>query len=123
MNDNKKYKGKSGSIKRRSLKLKAELDRWVRLLKNEYDPEKIILFGSVANNMIGEWSDIDLIIIKNTEKPFLERIKEVLIFLQPKVGTDILVYTPEEYKNLSKNRSFFKQEINSKGKTIYERAI
>lgn len=115
------YNAEGAFNKDRALMLREELERWVKLLKKEYDPDKVILFGSFAQNKVRKWSDIDLIIIKNTEKSFLDRLKEVLVLLRPSVGVDILVYTPEEFKYLSANRSFFKREINSKGKTIYER--
>ena len=82
--------------KERRLKLQTELRRCINILKEKYKPEKIFLFGSLANDKIGMWSDIDLIIIKTTEKTFLDRTKEVLLLLQPEVGMDILIYTPEE---------------------------
>ena len=34
----------------------------------KYEPEKIILFGSFARGEIDEYSDIDLVIIKNEKK-------------------------------------------------------
>jgi hypothetical protein len=34
---------------------------------------------------------------------------------------DILVYTPEEFAQLSQERTFVRQEILAKGKVIYER--
>ncbi|MFQ6078846.1 MAG: nucleotidyltransferase domain-containing protein, partial [Thermodesulfobacteriota bacterium] len=67
------------------------------------------------------WSDIDLVIVKDTRKRFLDRIKEVLALLQPEVGVDILVYTPQEFQALAARRPFFQQEIQSKGKVVYER--
>ena len=98
------------------------MNRWTEILKKEYEPEKIILFGSFADKKgINEWSDIDLIIIKNTDKSFLNRIKEILILLKPKVGGDILVYTPGEFKNLCSSSPFFKSEVVKKGILIYER--
>jgi len=48
----------------------------------------------------------------------LERSKELFLLLKPKVGMDILVYTPEEFRQLSERR-FFKEEIIGKG-VIYE---
>jgi len=107
--------------KNRAINLHNELKRWTEILKNEYSPKKIILFGSLADGKINKWSDIDLVIIKDTEKSFLDRIKEVLLLLHPKVGVDILVYTPREFKSLSAKRMFFQKEINAKGVTIYER--
>lgn len=104
--------------KQRALRLQSELERCINILKERYKPEKILLFGSLANGKIGKWSDIDLVIVKDTEKLFLDRIKEVLLLLHPMVGMDILVYTPEEFDEIIR-RGFFKKEILSKG-VIYE---
>lgn len=105
----------------RRTKLKRVLERWVDLLKEKYDPEKVILFGSLGDDETGPWSDIDLVIVKDTKKRFLDRIKEVLVLLQPEVGVDILVYTPQEFQALASSRLFFKGEIQSRGKVVYER--
>ena len=108
-------------VKKRTLELHEELERCIEVLKDEYNPEKIIIFGSFVNDKIKRWSDLDLVIIKETNQPFLDRIKEVILLLKPKVGIDILVYTPSEFKNLSTTRAFFKNEICLKGRTVYER--
>jgi hypothetical protein len=34
-----------------------ELSRIVEVIKEEYDPERIIVFGSMAGNNIHEWSE------------------------------------------------------------------
>jgi predicted nucleotidyltransferase len=52
----------------------------IRLLKN-YDPEKIILFGSYARGDADEYSDYDIIVIKSTDKPFLERLQDMVPYL------------------------------------------
>ena len=109
------------SNRERALLLNKELNRWLKILISQYNPQKILLFGSLPQKKVKEWSDIDLIIIKETNKPFLDRIKEVLLLLEPKVGTDLLVYTPAEYDYLCNNRTFFKDEIVKKGVVLYER--
>lgn len=101
--------------------LEEELERYVTFLINYYTPTKIILFGSLATGQVRLWSDIDLVVIINTQQRFLDRIKEVLILLRPQVGLDVLVYTPEEFEVLSQERLFFQQEI-LKGKVLYERS-
>lgn len=45
-----------------------------------YKPEKIILFGSYVHGKPGEDSDVDLVIIKTTPDPFLERQKKYTCF-------------------------------------------
>jgi len=105
----------------RSSQLEEELKRWLEILKTKYKPEKIVLFGSIAKGEVNRWSDIDLVIIKRTQRRFLDRIKEVLMLIEPQVGVDILVYTPKEFKVLSAERPFFQQEINAKGIMLYEK--
>jgi predicted nucleotidyltransferase len=105
---------------RRAL-LEAELKRFVAVLTEQYRPQKIVLFGSVATGETTEWSDLDLVIIKDTEKRFLDRTKEVMQLIQPCIGVDILVYTPEEFARLCQERRFIRDEIIGKGKVLYER--
>ena len=106
---------------RRAL-LERELNRWLPLLIAHEQPDKIILFGSYCADQVSEWSDLDLVIIKKTKAPFLDRTRQVLELLKPQVGVDVLVYTPQEFEQLSVERPFIRQEIVAKGRVIYERA-
>ena len=101
--------------------LERELDRWLPLLVAHERPEKIILFGSYCSGEVSEWSDLDLVLIKETRVPFLDRVRQVLELLKPRVGVDVLVYTPDEFEQLSRERAFVRQEIVEKGEVIYER--
>jgi len=86
-----------------------------------YNPEKIILFGSYAYGKPKPSSDVDLLVVKKTGKRFGTRLFEVAEIISSEMGTDILVYTPKEWREgLKKNYYFFK-EINNKGKLIYEK--
>lgn len=105
---------------RRAL-MEDELQRCLSVLRTEYQPQKVLLFGSMVEGNTGEWSDLDLVIIKETNQRFLDRIKEVIQILHPRIGMDILVYTPEEFEHLSGDRAFLRREIVEKGKVLYER--
>ncbi len=110
------------AAEQRALRLEEELHRMSQILIREYAPEKLILFGSVAQGEIHEWSDLDLVVIKKTDKPLLERTEEVLRLVRPKVGLDVLVYTPEELDSLvDERRVFVLDEIIYKGAVVYER--
>lgn len=100
--------------------LNNELERMVKVLAEEYQAEKVILFGSLAEGDIHDWSDIDLLVVKETSKPFYERLEEVVEIVKPNVGTDIIVYTPKELEEM-RGQLFFEDEILKKGKVIYER--
>ena len=107
------------SIRRRLLQ--RELKRWLPLLIDNLQPEKILLFGSMAGKRLSEWSDIDLVIIHHTNLPFYRRIKQALQLIHPKVGVDLLIYTPDEFAKLSRERRFFRDEIIEGGKVLYAR--
>ncbi len=92
----------------------------VRRLKN-YKPEKIILFGSHARGSSDAYSDIDLVVIKKTKKPFLDRIKEVIKIIKPNFSIDILVYTPEEFSEMLLNGNPFIESVVREGKVLYEK--
>jgi predicted nucleotidyltransferase len=99
--------------------LEAKLERFLPLLLEHYDPERILLFGSLASGETEAWSDIDLVIVRETSRRFLDRT-EVMQVLRPGVGVDILVYTPAEFAQLSQEWAFVRDEIAGKGKVLYE---
>ncbi len=107
------------NLKRKKLLLQ-ELKKIVATLKRDYQPQKIILFGSLANGTVREWSDIDLAIIKETKSRFLDRLTEVALLCRYKVGVDFLVYTPEEINEAVREKNYFiTDEILGQGKVLY----
>ena len=111
-----------GMNEERQAKLNQALERILLTLTAEYRPEKVILFGSMAQASVGKWSDLDLVIIKDTPKPFLQRLKEVALLCRAPVGVDFLVYTPNEFAQMIADRNpFILEEVLRKGKVLYER--
>jgi predicted nucleotidyltransferase len=102
-------------------RLEEELARFVELVVREFDPHKIILFGSLAEGKPRLWSDIDIVVVRETDKNFIDRGLEIRHRFHPTIGIDILVYTPEEFDKLCSERLFFQEEILKKGKVLYER--
>ncbi|MCK4347075.1 MAG: nucleotidyltransferase domain-containing protein [Thermoplasmatales archaeon] len=91
-------------------------------LKESYNPEKIILFGSYAWGLPDEDSDIDILVIKDTEKtPHRRNVnaRKLVSSLRRGYGLDILVITPEELKSRLEIGDQFLQEIISRGETLY----
>jgi uncharacterized protein len=109
------------TIEERERSLREELKRIVEVIKVDYAPEKIVLFGSLATDRIHEWSDIDLLVIKRTDKRPIERTMELAGLIKPKIGIDLFVYTPEEYEILLRERYSFILNIIKTGKTVYEK--
>lgn len=72
------------------------------------------IFGSFACGKEQLWSDIDLIIVKDSNLPFIERPREFFDLLDIGIPLDILVYTPDEFEKIKKEKNGFWQEIQSK---------
>jgi predicted nucleotidyltransferase len=70
---------KAYSFERKQL-LDEEMNRCLSMLTEQGSPEKIILFGTLANGAVHEWSDIDLVIVERTQLPFFQRIKKLRSF-------------------------------------------
>lgn len=85
--------------------LKNSLETLIKRLQGKV--ERISIFGSYPRSKPNLFTDLDILIIMRTEKPFLKRIKEIYSLLALPVDADILCYTPEEFDKL-KNRPFFK---------------
>lgn len=104
-------------------RLKAEFEKELKGLIRSlmpYQPEKIILFGSFARNDFHEGSDIDIIIIKETSKRFLDRIGDILALYQGRQGLEVLVYTPQEVKEMLAHNNPFMCQVMAEGKVVYE---
>jgi len=110
---------KIGLAEIRKEKLESELKRLIpEIIK--LNVEKIILFGSLVSGEIHQTSDIDLIVIKKTDKKFLDRLDEFYDQLNPKVAIDIFVYTPEEFEEIKENNLFIKKAL-KEGIILYEK--
>lgn len=85
-----------------------------------FDPEKILLFGSMAQGTHDEHSDVDIILIYRTNKRFLDRLKELYTAWEIPKAVDILAYTPEEFETMMNENAFVQDSVLT-GKVIYER--
>jgi len=98
------------------------IQQLVEKIVSGYFPKKIILFGSYAYGNPISGSDIDLLIIKNTDKRPMDRWMEVKRLLRDPdrdIAVSPLVYTEHEIEERRAIRDFFLEEIFEKGKVLY----
>jgi len=70
--------------------------------------EKIFLFGSFSRGNYTPCSDIDiLIIVKDTEKPFLLRSQQFAGYFPVPFDVNILVYTSKEFEKMLEEKNQF----------------
>lgn len=94
----------------------------VQRLAAHLQPEKIILFGSYAYGSPTPDSDVDLLVIVQSDKPTTERYLAVSRLLYPRpFPIDLLVRTPQEVEDALRAGDFFMQEIVTQGRVLYER--
>ena len=83
--------------------------------------QKAIVFGSFARGEVSRHSDLDLILVQQTNRRFLDRYDGLLYELSravPERDLDVLIYTPEELAAMSQ-RAFIAAALDE-GKVIYE---
>ena len=81
--------------------------------------EKVILFGSYAAGRRDLFTDLDLIVVMDTDQDILHRTAGLVQKLQARVDLDLLVYTPDEFERMQ-GSSFLQHALES-GQVIYEK--
>lgn len=97
------------------------LEENIRRIFAPVRPRLVLLFGSRARGTEDELSDIDLIVVYDTSKRFLDRLEELYALWDLPGGVDILAYTPEEFEEM-RTRSGFVADALDHGKVILEAA-
>lgn len=99
----------------------AQIKKVARKIAKEYDPEKIILFGSYAWGKPNKDSDVDLFIVKKTDNT-RECARKIDRSLFPRFfAIDLIVHTPEQIEKRKNMGDFFIKDILKKGKTLYDK--
>ena len=86
----------------------------------QFNPQKIILFGSYAYGKPTEDSDVDLLVIMPFRGKGARKATEILLATDPRFPIDLLVRTPQQIRTRIKLGDFFIREITQKGKILYE---
>lgn len=73
------------------------------------------IVGSRARGTAAPESDIDVIVVAPSDRPFVERFRDYLpAVLTAGVGVDLLIYTPEEFEQLrNEERPFLSHAMES----------
>jgi predicted nucleotidyltransferase len=105
-----------------SVVIRAAVDRIVRAL----EPEKIFMFGSQARGEATDVSDLDLLVVMESDESKLERGIKIRKLISPRAfGLDVLVYTPEEFEKAASHEDYWFnpliKDIIKEGKKLYDR--
>jgi len=86
----------------------------------EFEPERILLFGSYAWGAPSPDSDVDLLVILPFEGKAVAKSVEMRLKIKPPFPVDLLVRTPEKIHERLALGDPFIRSILEKGRVLYE---
>ncbi|MFN2492706.1 MAG: nucleotidyltransferase domain-containing protein [Pyrinomonadaceae bacterium] len=89
-------------------------------IAHEFQPHRIILFGSYAYGHPNEDSDVDLLVILPFDGKPVRKAIEIRSKVNSKIPVELVVRTPEQLAERIANNDWFMQEIVKKGRVLYE---
>ena len=93
----------------------------VKLIVEQFHPQRVILFGSQARGEAHAQSDFDLLIVAPSTLPRWQRTAPVYRLLAGTgVAKDIVWWTPEEIAEWQGVKSYFINTILREGQLLYE---
>lgn len=105
--------------------IKQVLATIVERLHRQYQPERVILYGSYAYGNPTSDSDIDLFIIKDSTDNRVKRaiaVRRILSDSTRRIPVSPRIYTPFEVKERLAMGDQFVEEILTRGIVLYERS-
>ena len=100
----------------------SKINKIVYKIAVNFNPEKIILFGSYASSNPNKDSDLDLLIIRDSNLPRHQRGFEIRkSLIGSMIPMDIIIYTPNEYENEKNIKFSFIHNALKTSKLLYER--
>ena len=98
------------------------IDGVAKAIVENFNPEKIILFGSYAAGTPTPDSDLDFLVVMDTDQPRINRATPIRLMFNPvPCAMDILVFTPEEVKKWNGVTNHIVTEAHLDGKVVYDR--
>ncbi len=101
-------------------KRNAHIKKLCEQIAREFNPEKIILFGSQAYGKPTAESDIDLLVVMPYKGSPFRQAGEILKRLQVWMPVDLIVRSAEDIKRRLKIGDHFMRDILEHGKVMYE---
>jgi predicted nucleotidyltransferase len=102
-------------------RIASQLRPYLQILVDQFHPEQVILFGSYAYGEPTPDSDVDLLIVKEiTSSPVTDatRIRRAVRHLRHTVANlplDIMVRSPDDWRERLNNGASFHNEIHQRG--------
>ncbi|HEY3245591.1 MAG TPA: nucleotidyltransferase domain-containing protein [Phycisphaerae bacterium] len=98
-----------------------EIQQLTRRIAEEFNPKRVILFGSYAYGRPRKDSDVDLLVEMRYTGNALRQSARILRRIRPRCALDILVISPSEIRSRLREDDWFIADIIEKGRLLYEK--
>ena len=98
----------------------AQIQEVAQRIGREFNPNRVILFGSYARGESTPDSDVDLLVITPVEKKTADKAVDILLQVRPPFPIDLLVRTPEQVQERLELGDVFMREVLEQGQVLYE---
>jgi predicted nucleotidyltransferase len=101
---------------------KKYIQKIVKRIAAQFQPDKIILFGSHARGRAGPDSDVDLLVVMPVSGSRREKAIEIAVTLHDiPIAKDVILVTPDDFKWRSKVVGTIERPAAHEGKLLYAR--
>lgn len=97
-----------------------DLQSIVDEIVKRFQPIKIVLFGSYADGTATRDSDVDLMVVINSEESTLHAAARIAAAIAHPLPVDVVVTTPDELKRALQQGYVFETEVLKRGIVLYE---
>lgn len=92
-------------------------------IRNAFNPERIVVFGSAARGETANGSDLDLLVVMESDLPPHKRATPIRLMFRPSpCPMDILVFTPREVAHWNGAVGHIVTEALRTGKVMYDKS-
>ena len=99
-----------------------KIEEFGRQIGQQFNAERVVLFGSYAQGTATVDSDVDLLVISSFDGRGVDKSVEIRMKLRPPFPVDIIVRTPEKLRQRLEMGDDFMRQILQEGKVLYEAA-
>ena len=101
-----------------------EIEKVAKKIGEQAEARTVVLFGSYARGQAGADSDVDLLVIAESDLPRYKRSRQLHLMFNPyPFAMDILVYTPKEVETERQFELSFISRVLREGKSLYGQAV
>ncbi len=98
----------------------SDIQEFSQALVREFQPRRVVLFGSHAAGRARDDSDVDILVTMDYEGNSLRAAADIIRKLRPRFAVDLIIRTEQEVQERLKQNDGFLAEATTGGRLLYE---